>query len=64
MLRFVLGLLYFFRFQFVFFICQELSWIIGLCINFTSPCFLFPVGGGGKKFGDWRGVKSLGTGGD
>ena len=37
-----------------FFICQELCWMRGLWINFTSSCFLFPVRGG---------VKSLRTGG-
>ena len=31
-----------------FFICQVLCWMRGLCISFTSPCFLFPVGGGVK----------------
>ena len=31
-----------------FFICQALCWMRGLCISFTSPCFLFPVGGGVK----------------
>ena len=31
-----------------FFICQELFWMRGLCISFTSPFFLFPVGGGVK----------------
>ena len=52
MSRFILGLLYFFRFHFVVCCCWQLSWIRGLCISFTS-C-LFPVK---------RGVKSLGTGG-
>ena len=50
-LRFVLGLLYFFRFHFVFFlIFEEFCWMRGLCISFTSSCFLFLVGGG---FEDW-----------
>ena len=38
-----------------FFICQELCWMRGLCISFTSSCFLFPVGGERKKFEDWGG---------
>ena len=36
-----------------FFICQELSWMRGLCISLTYSCFLFPVGGECKKFEDW-----------
>ena len=51
MLRFILDLLYFFRFHFAFFICWQLCWIRGLCISFTS-C-LFPVDGRSKKFEDW-----------
>ena len=47
MLRFVLGLLYFLRFHFVLFICQELCWMRGLYISFTSE-------GGSKKFEDWK----------
>ena len=27
--------------------------MIGLCISFTSSCFLFPVGGGSIKLEDW-----------
>ena len=38
-----------------FFICQELCWMRGLCISFTSSCFLFPVGGGSIKLEDWGG---------
>ena len=38
-----------------FFICQELCWMRGLCISFTSSCFLFPVGGERKMFEDWGG---------
>ena len=57
MLRFILGLLYFFRFHFVFFICRQLRWIRGLRISFTS--FLFPVKGRSKKFEDWQGVSSF-----
>ena len=60
MLRFLLGLLYFFRFH-CSFICQELCWMRGLCISFTSSCFLFPVGGGGRGAGVGGG--SLTTGG-
>ena len=36
-----------------FFICQELCSMKGLCISFTSSCFLLSVGGGSKKFEDW-----------
>ena len=69
MLSFVLGLLYFFRFHFVFFIFRELCWMRGLCISFTSSCFLFPVEGGVKSLrngveggmlknlGLWRGYR-------
>ena len=39
-----------------FFIYQELCWMKGLCMSFTSSCFLFPVRGEG-------GGKSLRTGG-
>ena len=38
-----------------FFICQELCWMRGLCISFTSLCFLLTVGGG---------LKCLRTGGE
>ena len=69
MLRFLLGLLYFFRFH-CSFICQELCWMRGLCISFTSSCFLFPVGGGGRGAGvrGWGGgevwqLEGLGGGG-
>ena len=41
-----------------FLICQELCWIRGLCIYFTSSCFLFPVGGRGLR---WS-LKILGLG--
>ena len=34
----------------------------GLYISFTSSCFLFPVGGGSKKFDDW-GLKNFRAGG-
>ena len=36
-----------------FFICQELCWMRGLCISFTSSYFLFPVEEGSKNFEDW-----------
>ena len=44
-----------------FFICQELCWMRGLSISFTSSCFLFPVRGRGRGRGGV--VKSLRTGG-
>ena len=58
MLRFVLCLLYFFRFHFLY-IYQELCWMRGLCISF--PCFLFPVGGAVKNLRT-RGLKDIRTG--
>ena len=45
----------FLKISLCFFICQELCWMRGLCISFTSTCFLFPVVGGSKKFEDWGG---------
>ena len=41
-------LVQFFRFH-SFFICQELCWMRGLWISFTSSCFLFPVRGEGVR---------------
>ena len=37
----------------------------GLCISFTSSCFLFPIGGKSKKLedlGGWRGGRGWGGG--
>ena len=64
MLRFALGLPYFFRFYFVcFFICQELYWMRHLCISFTSSCFCSSRRGS-KQFEAWgQGVKNFRTGG-
>ena len=45
----------FFQISLSFFICQELCWMRGLCISFTSLCFLLTVGGG---------LKCLRTGGE
>ena len=49
-----------------FFTCQELCWMRGLCISFTSTCFLFPIrgevkslrtrGGGCQKLSGLRGL--------
>ena len=51
MLRF-----YFFRFDFVFFICWHLCWVKGVrALAFTTSCFLFPFGGevwGGGGMGE------------
>ena len=33
-----------------------------LCISFIYSCFLFPVGGGSKKFEDWGRLKNFRTG--
>ena len=57
MLRFILGLSYFF----IFFASDSyVCWIRGLCISFTS-C-LFPVEGGSKTFGDLGEFNSMRTG--
>ena len=50
-IRFIL----FLQISLCFFICQELCWMRGLCISFTSSCFFSRPGRGG-------GVKSLRTG--
>ena len=55
MLRFILGLSYFF-FAFDSYVC----WIRDLCISFTS-C-LFPVEGGSETFGDLGEFNSMRTG--
>ena len=51
----------FLQVSFCFFICQEFCWIRGLCISFTSSCFLFPVGGGSFRTGEVtdQGVSTL-----
>ena len=59
-LRFILGLLHFFRFHFVFFsllTVMLVCWLRGLCISFTS-CLL-PVKGGRVKSLRSGGVKKL-----
>ena len=47
-----------------FFICQELCWMRGLCISFTSSCFMFFVssqrGGRSKKFQNQEGHRFRG----
>ena len=46
-----------------FFICQELCWMRGFWISFTSSCFLFQIGGE-KIFEDWgKGIKKIRIGG-
>ena len=60
MLRFILGLSYFFKFFFFFASDSYVCWIRNLCISFTS-C-LFPVEGGSKTFGNLEEFNSMRTG--
>ena len=56
-IRFIL----FLQISLCFFVCQELCWMRGLCISFTS-CFLFPVGGGSEKVWGLGWLKKFRTG--
>ena len=55
----IIRFIVFLKISLFFFICQELSWMRGLRISFTSSCFFFPFRGGSKKFEDWREVKKF-----